>query len=102
MNGKEAWNLIQDKISPMENPEYNNSEMAEAFCLCYIALKEYDKNHDPNSIKNKKCRDCKWLKGRYSIVGIECVNPSKNFRTNTAMFKYPNTPACKFYEGKND
>jgi hypothetical protein len=45
MKGKEAWNIIQDKINPMEHPEFNNKEMAEAFCLCYIALKEYDINH---------------------------------------------------------
>lgn len=45
MTGKEAWNIIQDKINPMEHPEFNNAEMAEAFCLCYIAFKEYDVNH---------------------------------------------------------
>lgn len=41
----DAWNLISPHINPMENPEFNNDKMAEAFCLMYIACKEYDKNH---------------------------------------------------------
>lgn len=48
MTGKEAWNYIRDKIDPMKHHEYNNAEMAEAFCLCYIAFKEYDINHRKN------------------------------------------------------
>lgn len=99
MTGKEAWDIIQDKINPLEHPEYNNAEMAEAFCLCYIAFKEYDKNHEPK----KRCRDCKWLTGRYSVVGIECLNPQKYFRNkSTACFKYPHTPACKLYEEREN
>ena len=41
MDGMKAWELIAPKINPMEHPEYNNAEMAEAFLVCYIALKEY-------------------------------------------------------------
>lgn len=42
MTGMEVWNLIAPIISPMEHPEFNNKEMAEAFITCYIALKQFD------------------------------------------------------------
>lgn len=49
MTGKEAWNLIQPYIDPMVHSEFNNAEMAEAFCMVYIALKEYEKNHSEDN-----------------------------------------------------
>ena len=54
----------------------------------------------------KKCRDCKYLKGKKSSVGIECINPNKVWRTSVAMLKAPSTKACKAFEeereGDND
>ena len=46
-----------------------------------------------------KCKDCKWLYGEITTVGIRCMNsnrktiPHGTFRTNE--LKYPSTPACK-------
>lgn len=42
MTGSKAWDLIRPFIDPMTHEECNNADMAEAFCVVYIALKEYD------------------------------------------------------------
>ena len=56
------------------------------------------KVNPPRVAKYQKCRDCKYLTGEKSTIGIECMNPDKRFRTKTAHFKYPHTKACKLYE----
>lgn len=43
------------------------------------------------------CRTCKYLNGEKIPLGIACTNPEKNWRTNTAQFRQPSTPACKMY-----
>ena len=45
-----------------------------------------------------KCRDCKWLKGLQTTIGVECLNPKKRWQTKTAKYKYPCTMACKLFE----
>ena len=47
MTGLKAWELIAPIISPLEHPEFNNKEMAEAFITCYIALKELQSVEEP-------------------------------------------------------
>lgn len=47
------------------------------------------------------CRDCKFLSDTHiSIVGRRCVNPRKNFRTDTACWKQPSVKACLLFEAK--
>ena len=41
MSGMEAWELISPHISPMVHEKFNTPEMAQAFCVTYIALKNY-------------------------------------------------------------
>lgn len=53
MTGKDAWDLIQPHINPMTHQQFNNKYMAEAFCMIYIALKEYDANHGGDDAKSK-------------------------------------------------
>ena len=51
-------------------------------------------------MKNK-CRDCKWLTGRKTSVGIACEHPDRPFTVAasiTAHLKYPSSPACKRFE----
>lgn len=61
-----------------------------------------------------RCGDCKWLKGRRSSVGIECLQPENQKRWNekeqqkikanerftkvVARYKYPSHMACKKFE----
>lgn len=52
--------------------------------------------------KKKCCRDCKYLNGEKSSVGIACTNPNKAFRSRTAKFKQKATAACKMFEQKGD
>lgn len=53
MTGKDAWALIQPHINPMTHQQFNNKFMAEAFCMIYIALKEYDINHEGKNAETK-------------------------------------------------
>ena len=46
----------------------------------------------------KKCKDCKWLTGKRSCIGVVCENPNKKWMTDTAKFKYPCNKACKAFE----
>ena len=56
---------------------------------------------ESNSSKNlekatcKKCKDCRWLKGEKSSVGIECTNPLKRWRSRVAKYKQMSAKACK-------
>ena len=46
---------------------------------------------------HEKCRDCKWLsKTEKRSIGYLCT-AGKNWRSSTAMWKYPSTKACKGY-----
>lgn len=63
-----------------------------------------------------KCKDCKWLKGKVSSVGVECLQPDNQKRWNekeaerialrkyypkvVARYKMPSHRACKRFEGK--
>jgi len=60
----------------------------------------------------KHCRDCKWLCGRMSSIGIECTNPDKreiwearkkrsSRFCESARYKEPSKIACKMFEEKN-
>ena len=46
----------------------------------------------------RKCRDCIYLSDIKSKIGCKCKNPDKEWRTPTAMWKYPTTPACKAFK----
>lgn len=59
-----------------------------------------------------KCRDCKWLCGRRSSIGIECMNPEKReiwaYRKEhsprfyeSARYKYKSREACMQFEAKD-
>lgn len=63
MTGKETWDLIQPVLDPMTHKEFNNEDMAEAFCMTYIALKEYDENHEDDKKNNpeKCCKNCEFI-----------------------------------------
>ena len=51
----------------------------------------------------RKCRECKWLDMEQKVViGQLCNNPDKRFRTNTAIWKYPSTKACKMFEERSE
>lgn len=60
-----------------------------------------------------KCRDCKWLTGRKTIRGIECMNPKNQekwnkaktlwmgeLRKDSARYKQGSALACKKFEAK--
>lgn len=63
-----------------------------------------------------KCKDCKWLIGKRSSIGIECMQADnqekwehqtmlnqiagKFYPEVTARYKAPSTKACKRYEPK--
>ena len=49
MTAKEAWDIIHPYIDPMTHKELNTGEFGEAFCMVYIACKEYDKSHSKRS-----------------------------------------------------
>ena len=101
MTGIEAFNKIKPYIDPMEHPEFNNKEMAEAFCMCFIAAQKYDRRHKEWR-RYKKCKQCKWLTGEKKVIGIECMNPVKHFRSHTAHYKQPTGLACKLFEPKKE
>ena len=45
MTAREAWDIIQPYIDPMTHNELNTARFGEAFCMVYIACKEYDLSH---------------------------------------------------------
>ena len=58
---------------------------------------------------NRKCRDCRYLIGEKTTIGIECLErhnqwkwgPKRpNSRYRTARYKYPSRPACKHFQPK--
>lgn len=55
----------------------------------------------------RKCGDCVHLCGKRTTVGIECMEPSlqwkwsgKYYRNKYARYKYPSTRACKMFQPK--
>ena len=56
------------------------------------------KVNPPRVAQYQRCRDCKYLTGDKHTIGIECMHPTREFRTRTAHFKYPSAKACKLYE----
>lgn len=51
-----------------------------------------------------KCGDCKWLCGKQSTIGIECLHPDRPFLpncSNVAHYKYKSSNACKRFEQKD-
>ncbi len=69
-------------------------------------------------VRMNKCKECKWLKGKRSSVGIECLQPDNQKRWNekeaeriragrfypkvVARYKMPSHTACKKFEGEKD
>lgn len=56
-------------------------------------------------MKLPKCRDCKWLTGEITSVGIGCTNPEKQnrWRNDIAHLKHRSDPACIYFElGENN
>ena len=67
-----------------------------------------------NEGKYHRCRECKWLIGERTSVGIECMQPDnqkkwahkeklredKFYPKVAARYKAPSTKACKRYEPK--
>lgn len=45
-----------------------------------------------------RCGTCKYLNGDASAIGIRCTNPSKQWRSDTARYKYKSALSCKNYE----
>lgn len=67
-----------------------------------------------NEGKYHRCRECKWLIGERTSVGIECMQPdnqkkwlqkeelrkSKFYPKVVARYKHPSGKACKRFEQK--
>ena len=58
-----------------------------------------------------KCKECKWLTGERTSVGVECMQPDKQekwnktpmlwageLRRNVARYKQPSALVCKKFE----
>lgn len=58
------------------------------------------KINPPRIAKYQKCRDCRYLVGKKTQIGVECMNPYKTFKTSTAHYKYPHAKACMKFESK--
>lgn len=58
------------------------------------------KKRDPS----KKCKDCRWLTGERSVIGIECQNPARanKWRTGISHIKHPTEPSCIDFEPKGE
>lgn len=52
--------------------------------------------------KYAKCKDCKWLSEERKSIGCKCVNPKKEFRSDTAHWRQPYAKACKLIEVKDE
>lgn len=56
----------------------------------------------------RKCRDCIFLCGQKTIIGVECMEPALQWKwsgkyyrhRNTARYKYPSHKACKRFQPK--
>lgn len=100
MTKAEAIDLLGRLIrycDPTECPHGDCDKCIEAINMAEEALK---------GNKMNKCEQCKWLAGKISSVGIECVNPNKMFRNTgsneVSHYKNLTTKACtKFEEGTN-
>lgn len=79
------WNNWCKTISAKEITEYRNQW-------------DMQRNRQP-----LKCRHCRWLDLNQKIViGCLCTNPKKQFKTETAQWKYPSARACKLFEERKD
>jgi transcriptional regulator with XRE-family HTH domain len=56
----------------------------------------------PRSAKYIKCKDCKYLCGKKTNIGIECMHPTRKFRTQLAHYKPPANKACLQFERKDN
>lgn len=63
------------------------------------------------TIEEHKCKECKWLIGERTSVGVECMQPDKQkkwnktpmlwageLRRNVARYKQPSALVCKKFE----
>jgi len=56
------------------------------------------------TIEMPKCKDCVYLNGNRTTVGIKCTNPSKQWSRSLSMYKQSSNPACSMFtpkEGSN-
>ena len=52
---------------------------------------------------DKRCRDCIWLDmSEKHTIGYKCKNPNKQFRTETAQFKYPHMACCTLFAERSE
>lgn len=58
------------------------------------------KVNPPRVAKYIKCKDCVYLTGEKTQIGIMCMNPNKTFKTSTAHYKYPHAKACMKFKRK--
>lgn len=56
----------------------------------------------PKTVTYDRCKECKYLKGEKSSVGIECINPNKEFLRPISRYKAPSAKACKLFEKEAD
>lgn len=57
----------------------------------------------------RRCRDCVFLYGQKTIIGIECMEPALQWKwsgkyyryRNTARYKYPSRKACRRFQPKS-
>lgn len=71
---------------------------AEAKRMGYKIIKV----NPPRSAKYIKCKDCKYLCGKKTNIGIECMHPTRKFRTQLAHYKPPANKACLKFERKDN
>ena len=87
-DGEGAIKLISDA------PTIDLEQAAEAKGYRRVKIKER------KTATYDKCRDCIYLTGHKSSIGVECTNPQKEFATYTAGYKYPHNKACKKFVKK--
>lgn len=71
---------------------------AEAKRMGYKIIKV----NPPRTAKYIKCKDCKYLCGKKTNIGIECLHPTRKFRTQLAHYKPPANKACLKFERKDN
>lgn len=71
---------------------------------CFTRMMRELNGDAPTPDRQMKCKDCRWLTGKKSIIGIDCENPVKQgkWRTGTAHTKHPHDRACKAFEAKEE
>lgn len=71
---------------------------AEAKRMGYKIIKV----NPPRTANYIKCKDCKYLCGEKTNIGIECMHPTRKFRTRLAHYKPPANKACLQFERKDN